>query len=284
MPWTIRSIFCGRARPVASVNERAVPVSRTVLGMMLNAVPPWMEATVTTAESSGETSRDTIDWRASTTRAAARIGSAASWGEAPWPPRPLDVDRELVDRGHEGSPVDSDRADRQRSPQVEAQSGADAFQSALVRARLSAAAPLLGGLEEEAHGGAGPARPRGARRPPARSPRGRRGRRRACGPVSSEAYGAPVSSSRGSASMSARSIRRRPSGSAVGEDARSSRLRSAEPGRAPPAGRRRCAAVRRSSNASSGCRCRSRRVATRRSYSPEGKSESRRSRCGTAGL
>ncbi len=39
---------------------------------------------------------------------------------------------------------------------MEAQSGADAFQGTRVRARLSAAAPLLGWLEEEPHGGAGP--------------------------------------------------------------------------------------------------------------------------------
>ncbi len=56
--------------------------------MMLKAVPPWMLPIVTTAESSGEISRETTDWSASTTRAAARIGSAASCGEAPWPPRP----------------------------------------------------------------------------------------------------------------------------------------------------------------------------------------------------
>jgi hypothetical protein len=38
-----------------------VPVSLTKDGMMLNAVPPWTLPTVTTAESSGEISRETMD-------------------------------------------------------------------------------------------------------------------------------------------------------------------------------------------------------------------------------
>ena len=58
---TTRAIFSGSARPASSVNERAVPVSLTKDGMMLNAVPPWTLPTVTTAESSGEISRETMD-------------------------------------------------------------------------------------------------------------------------------------------------------------------------------------------------------------------------------
>ena len=88
MPRTMRSIFSGIARPVSGVNERAVPESVTVDGMTLNAVPPWMLPTVTTAESSGEISRETTDCSDSTIRAAARMGSAASCGIAPCPPRP----------------------------------------------------------------------------------------------------------------------------------------------------------------------------------------------------
>ena len=84
----MRPIFSGSARPVVSVNDRAVPVSRTEPGMMLNAVPPWIEPMVTTAASSGEISRDTTVCSASTMRAAATMGSAVSCGAAPCPPRP----------------------------------------------------------------------------------------------------------------------------------------------------------------------------------------------------
>ncbi len=44
-----------------------MPGGVTVVGMMLKAVPPWMRPIVTTAESRGEISRDTMDWSASTT-------------------------------------------------------------------------------------------------------------------------------------------------------------------------------------------------------------------------
>ena len=88
VPATTRRIFSGSARPVSGVKERAVPASVTLEGMTLKAVPPWIDPIVTTAESRGEISRETTDCSDSTMRAAARIGSAASCGIAPWPPRP----------------------------------------------------------------------------------------------------------------------------------------------------------------------------------------------------
>ena len=65
-----------------------VPVSTTSSGMTLKAWPPCTEPMVTTADSTGETSRDTIVCSATTTWAAATMGSAARCGLPPWPPRP----------------------------------------------------------------------------------------------------------------------------------------------------------------------------------------------------
>ena len=56
--------------------------------MTLCACPPWNSATVTTAESRGEISRDTMVWRAETMAAPATMGSRVVCGMAPCPPRP----------------------------------------------------------------------------------------------------------------------------------------------------------------------------------------------------
>ena len=180
-------------------------------------------------------------------------------------------------------PVDADRADRQRGPQMEAERGVDAFQRAGVGARPGRrrAPPRPAGREP--HVPRRPRRPRGARAAASAIATWPSWPQACMRPFSSERVGRPVSSSRGSASMSARNIRRLPS---VPQSARTPVVATPVRGARPSSARRPAtsAAVRRSSNASSGCRCRSRRVATRRSYSPEGKSESSRSRCGTAGL
>jgi hypothetical protein len=59
----------------ASEKQRVVPVRRTLFGRMLKAEPPWIEPTLTTAGSRGESSRETIVWRASTMRAAPTMAS-----------------------------------------------------------------------------------------------------------------------------------------------------------------------------------------------------------------
>ena len=151
----MRPIFSGSARPVASVKERAVPVRRTEPGMMLKAVPPWIEPIVTTAASSGEISRETDrlqrldDARGRDDRIGRLVGRRAV------PAAALDLDLEVVDGGHQRAAVDADLADGQGAPEVEAESGAHALEHAVVRARLRSSLAFLGRLEEEAHGRVG---------------------------------------------------------------------------------------------------------------------------------
>ena len=147
----MRPIFSGSARPVVSVKDRAVPASRTESGMMLNAVPPWIQPIVTTAESSGEISRDTTVCSASTMRAAATIGSAVSCGAAPCPPRPSTSIAKWSTAAMSAPRLIADPADGQGAPEVEAERRADALEHAVVGAGLRAALALLGRLEEEAH-------------------------------------------------------------------------------------------------------------------------------------
>jgi len=106
--------------------------------MTLKAAPPWMEPTVTTTESSGEISRDTIVWSASTMR---RRAVAA---------RARNLDRELVDGCHQGAAVDADLSDGHLVPEVQAERRPDAVEDAVARAGLRTSRPFLGGLEEQA--------------------------------------------------------------------------------------------------------------------------------------
>jgi hypothetical protein len=57
-------------------------------GMTLWTVPALSFPTVRTKGSTGSTSREATVWRATMAWAATRMGSTASWGLAPWPPRP----------------------------------------------------------------------------------------------------------------------------------------------------------------------------------------------------
>jgi hypothetical protein len=54
----------------------------------LKAVPAWIRVTLTTAASSGSTSRATIDWSATVTSAAASTGSRPRCGQAACVPTP----------------------------------------------------------------------------------------------------------------------------------------------------------------------------------------------------
>ena len=130
VPTTILSIFCGIARRSPRLNERAVPVSRTVLGMMLKA-PAAVDAG--DGDDGGVERRDLArhdalegidDARGRQDRVRGFVGGRAVASAA------HDLDRELVDGRHEGSPVDADHADRQRSPEMEADRGADPLQRA----------------------------------------------------------------------------------------------------------------------------------------------------------
>ncbi len=79
----------GSASTVPDSKERQVPVRTTRSGRTLKAVPPWMDATETTAGERGGSRRETTDWSACTTFEAARTASDVSWGEAACPPRPV---------------------------------------------------------------------------------------------------------------------------------------------------------------------------------------------------
>ncbi|MNY63400.1 hypothetical protein D3C86_2003510 [compost metagenome] len=64
MPLTTSSMRRGSRLPNAGEKERTVPVRVTVWAMMLWRSPPRMEPRVTTAESRGETLRETMVWSA----------------------------------------------------------------------------------------------------------------------------------------------------------------------------------------------------------------------------
>jgi hypothetical protein len=57
--------------------------------MTLVASPAWKRVTETTAESTGLTERETIDWRLWTRAVPTRIGSMVPCGRAACPPTPV---------------------------------------------------------------------------------------------------------------------------------------------------------------------------------------------------
>ena len=248
-----------------------MPASVTLEGMMLKAVPPWIDPIVTTAESSGEISRETTDCSDSTMRAAATIGSAVSCGVAPWPPRPstsiansstaaISAPR-LMPILPTGSGLQRWRPSAAATPS-----------SAPSRTQASAPpAALLGGLEEKAQAARGRRAGRGARRRRARSRRGRRARRRACAPGSARRTARRASSSIGQgvhvgAQQQPRAVRprvREDAGPADPAPGRQAERR--EPVRDDLAGARLL-------ERELGMRWRSRRVATRSACSSFGKS------------
>ncbi len=65
-----------------------MPRSCAVCGMTLSVVPAWNTQIETTADSSGSTLRDTIDWIWLTICAPTRTVSTESCGRAAWPPTP----------------------------------------------------------------------------------------------------------------------------------------------------------------------------------------------------
>ena len=138
---------------------RMVPVSVTSSGITLKACPPWMAPMVTTAESSGETSRATTVCRATTTWAAATTGSAARCGWPPWPPRPRTTMRSRSTAAMSGPAFTPMRADGQLVPEVDAQDHVHALEGPVRDHALGSALAFLGGLEEDAHA----ARPAAAR-------------------------------------------------------------------------------------------------------------------------
>ena len=248
-----------------------MPASVTLEGMTLKAVPPWIDPIVTTAESRGEISRETTDCSDSTMRAAARIGSTASWGIAPWPPRPstsIENWSTAAIRAPRLIPIFPTGIGLQRcSPSA----AATPVERAVANAGVRAASALLGGLVEKAQPARGRRAARGARRRRGRSRRGRRARRHACAP--------------GSARRTARPTPRRWAGrpcrraaAAAGPSGPASAKTPVRPiprrGVRPSAASRSATTwpVRISSYASSGCAWKSRRVATRSACSSFGKS------------
>ncbi len=77
---------CSSRSRVLSWKARMVSFISTVSGMTLEASPPWMLPTVTTAVSSGATLRETTVCSAITVAALATMGSTALSGTAPCPP------------------------------------------------------------------------------------------------------------------------------------------------------------------------------------------------------
>ena len=86
----------------------------------MKALPPCTAPMVTTAGSTGETSRATIVCSATTTWAAATMGSAARCGLPPCPPRPWTTMRSRSTAAMSGPVLHPDRAHRQLVPQVDA--------------------------------------------------------------------------------------------------------------------------------------------------------------------
>ena len=138
---------------------------------------------VTTAASTGATSRDTIVCSAVTTWAAATTGSAARCGLPPWPPRAPHRDLEPVHRGHERPRLHPQGAHLELVPEVDAEDHVDSVEGAVLHHRLRAAFAFLGGLEEQAHLAREGAARRGRAPPPRPSRCGRRDRRRASLPA-----------------------------------------------------------------------------------------------------
>ncbi len=87
-PRAMRSISSRMSFLASGAYERTVSWRRTSSGMMLAAVPPWIEPTVTTAGSTGSMRRLTIVCTAVTNWAAITIGSLVTCGRAPCPPTP----------------------------------------------------------------------------------------------------------------------------------------------------------------------------------------------------
>ena len=90
---------------------------------MLNAEPPCIDVTETTAGRSGESRRATIVWSAVTTCAAATIVSRVSCGEAACPPGLVTSIRNSSTAAIIGAARDADLAERQRRPEVDAEDG-----------------------------------------------------------------------------------------------------------------------------------------------------------------
>src|SRR6266852_3700590 len=87
-PFATRAMAASSCFCTSSLYERTVICSFTSSGMMLLLVPPWIEPTLTTAESWALISRETMVCRATTVLAASSTGSTVLCGLAPWPPRP----------------------------------------------------------------------------------------------------------------------------------------------------------------------------------------------------
>ncbi len=79
----MRSIEARTRLRTSGLYVRTVMSNFTSSGMMLRLVPPWNEPTVTTAGSSGESSRLTMVCNASTNWDARTIGSLVDCGAAP---------------------------------------------------------------------------------------------------------------------------------------------------------------------------------------------------------
>jgi hypothetical protein len=86
--FAIRSMADSKCFWTSGLYERTVSSSFASSGMMFRFVPARNVPTVTTAGSSGLTSRETIVWSVTTVRAAMTIGSMVRCGIAPWPPFP----------------------------------------------------------------------------------------------------------------------------------------------------------------------------------------------------
>ena len=207
---------------------------------------------VTTAESRGEISRETTDCSASTIRAAARIGSAVSWGSAPWPPRPSTSMEKLSTAAISAPRLTPIRPTGNGLQRCRPNAAATPSSAPSPNAGLGAAAALLGGLVEETQTAFRRAAGRGARRPRGRSPCVRRGRRRASGRSSATRTARGwIPRAAGRPCRRAASGARRPGPASARTPVPPTPVR----GERPRAARRSATtpAVRRSSNASSGC-------------------------------
>src|SRR5262245_39663153 len=146
----------------ASENDRAVPRRRISSGMTLSLEPPWIEVTLTTAESSGEHWRLTIVCSVSTICDATTTMSIPRCGQAAWVPRPrmqmpelaVEGEAELVGAGEGRSRPHAELAARQVRPIVHAVdcSHGELLKQPVTYHHASTSDIFLRGLEDEMHG------------------------------------------------------------------------------------------------------------------------------------
>ena len=141
----------GIERRSSASKVRIVPVRVTSSGITLKAWPPWMAPTVTTADCSGETSRDDDGLERGDDVGGGHDGVGRALGLAAVAAAAVDHDPQSVDRGHERARLHPERAHRQLVPEVDAEGEVDALQHAVRDHGLGSALALLGRLEEQAH-------------------------------------------------------------------------------------------------------------------------------------